>query len=481
MEKNIASRIRYIKENFYRENFWAEHVVAQLDCWIAFYFQHRTFPGSQKLIAIPQVKTLPFLKTDIPISPNDLFKKFAGTDAKALVSNQGLAALNIHFGGNKLTSQQAMYEYLENLTFQALSQENDKVYMSFSEVGLLVNDLLECPLKKENEKIEKSSILGGKLGKKLETDSKAELSPELKIQKGEETEGELIELAESSIPLKTEKIEDIYNQEKKYFLKVVTIINKTDLETAVGMNEDSNKAVIDEIINLTLALIVHDTVNVDSQLDFEKNDLDTTFRLSNTLQERLYSILEQARKKVKSLKFPGEVVDEIPNDPLSAEKGIETEDFYLDDSLRQLLNPENQLYFPQPSTDDRKGFEVNVSGDELIVYKLPALTTVSIAKKDFKNSLEKIIEDLNINLTQLKMTEVDRIETRQKINIVKNFINRLDSANKQNIEKQLQTHEWIIKLIEEQLQEYKTYFTFGENFENYNLQRKDKFNSNITL
>ena len=44
-----------------------------------------------------------------------------------------------------------MYEYLENLTFQALSQENDKVYMSFSEVGLLINDLLECLVKKENE------------------------------------------------------------------------------------------------------------------------------------------------------------------------------------------------------------------------------------------------------------------------------------------------------------------------------------------
>ena len=34
---------------------------------------------------------------------------------------------------------------------------------------------------------------------------------------------------------------------------------------------------------------------------------------------------------MSSLKFP-EVVDEIPNDPLSAEKSIETEDIYLDDS-----------------------------------------------------------------------------------------------------------------------------------------------------
>ena len=155
------------------------------------------------------------------------------------------------------------------------------------------------------------------------------------------------------------------------------------------MAENSNKAAIDEIVNPTPGLIVHNTVNVDSQLDFEKNDLDTTFRLSNTLQERLDNILEQARKKVSSLTFPGEVIDEIPNDPLATEKSIETEDIYLDDSLRQLFSSENQLIFPQPSTDDRADFEVNVSGDDLVVFKSPALTTVRIAKKDLKDSLEK--------------------------------------------------------------------------------------------
>ena len=44
-------------------------------------------------------------------------------------------------------SRQAMHEYLKNLTFQALSQENDKFYMSFTEIGLQVNDLLECFVK----------------------------------------------------------------------------------------------------------------------------------------------------------------------------------------------------------------------------------------------------------------------------------------------------------------------------------------------
>ena len=39
------------------------------------------------------------------------------------------------------------------------------------------------------------------------------------------------------------------------------------------------------------------------------------------------------------------------------------------------------MIFPQSSTDDRKDFELNVSGDDLIVFKSQALTVVSIARK----------------------------------------------------------------------------------------------------
>ena len=164
--------------------------------------------------------------------------------------------------------------------------------------------------------------------------------------------------------------------------------------------------------------------------------------------------------------------------PLSAEKSIKTEDIYFDNSLKQMFVPENLMFFPQPSTKNRRDFEVNVGGDELIVFKSLALTTVSVAKKDLKNALEKIIEDLDLNLKQIQMKNDDPQETKQKINIIKNFINRIDSANKQNIEKQLQTHQWITKLIEDQLQADKIYYTFGENFENSRLK---KHKSNITV
>ena len=49
------------------------------------------------------------------------------------------------------------------------------------------------------------------------------------------------------------------------------------------MAEDSNKAVIDEIVNPTPGLFVDQTVNVDTQLDFEKNYLNVTVKLRNSL------------------------------------------------------------------------------------------------------------------------------------------------------------------------------------------------------
>ena len=69
---------------------------------ISFYFQHGRFLGSQKLISIPKGNLPYFLKTDMPISPVDLYK--------ALVSVHALPALNIHFGRNKYTSQAALGE-----------------------------------------------------------------------------------------------------------------------------------------------------------------------------------------------------------------------------------------------------------------------------------------------------------------------------------------------------------------------------------
>ena len=76
------------------------------------------------------------------------------------------------------------------------------------------------------------------------------------------------------------------------------------------------------------------------------------------------------------------------------------------------------------------------------------------------------------------MSQDDRTETKQKTNILKNLNDRFGLIKKADIEKQLQSHEWLTKLIEDQVKLNKTYHKFGENFESYELENKFK---NITI
>ena len=68
------------------------------------------------------------------------------------------------------------------------------------------------------------------------------------------------------------------------------------------------------------------------------------------------------------------------------------------------------------------------------------------------------------------MSQDDGTETKQKINILRNLNNRFGLIKKADIEKQLQSHEWLTKLIEDQLKLNKIYYTFGENFESYEVK-----------
>ena len=84
-----------------------------------------------------------------------------------------------------------------------------------------------------------------------------------------------------------------------------------------------------------------------------------------------------------------------------------------------MLYTRDPIYFSQPSTDDRKEFEINIPQSEMIVFKLPSLTFASIEKKELKTALNNIIEDVGLNLKQTLMSKSDKTETKQKITLIK--------------------------------------------------------------
>ena len=279
---------------------------------------------------------------------------------------------------------------------------------------------------------------------------------------------------EFSTPLKIEEINEFYDRQKSEFLKTQMKINQINLESTAEVANSENEMLFDEIINPTPDQIVDDDININTQFDFQNSDLDTSFRLNGSLKARLGEILQDAREKISSVKYPPESVEDIPNDPLSQ---ITTEDIYIDDSLTGILNQEkNKLYFLQPSTNNRKDFEINIPDYEMIVFKSPSLTFTTIAKSQLKTLLNNIIEDLDLNL-DLVMTKADKTDAKQKITLLKNFIKRYDMTNMQNIERQIKSHEWLSQLVEDQLKN-KTDLSFGQNYEK--RKSKNKFPYNTT-
>ena len=248
------------------------------------------------------------------------------------------------------------------------------------------------------------------INNKLKTNSQSVLSAEIKIQKGEkdkeiETKPKPID---TSTPVK--RLEEFYETEKETFLKTALTINRTDLKTATDAADADSEALFVEIINLTPGYVIEDKVNIDTQFSFQNSDLDTSFKLSNTLQNKLDDLLEKARLRVSNLQFPGEATVDIPNDASYSDSKIAREDIYIDISLKDMFYPGDPIYFLQPSTDDRKDFELNVSRDDLVTFKSPALNFAVVAKEEFKDFFDKIIEDLDLNLKETLMSDEDKIE-----------------------------------------------------------------------
>ena len=123
-----------------------------LDNWVSFYFKHGRLPGNADLTILPQTHLPTFIDPlSIEILPAELYKKIGNGDAKSLVSFQAIVALFLYYGGEIDVARKAMNEWKANLTFQALSKENDKYYMKFNMLGEIVYYFLRAFLTLESE------------------------------------------------------------------------------------------------------------------------------------------------------------------------------------------------------------------------------------------------------------------------------------------------------------------------------------------
>ena len=447
-------KIKNISEDFFLKNSSYSESITNLHDWISYYYLFGRFPGSKDFINVPYHKKPYFIKTEKSLSPANLYKKFSSSDTLVgLVSFHALCALNIYLGGNKNTSAVAYGEFLKNMTYQALSEENDSVFLFFDEGINLVHSIVNTLVDITREENDSVSEISDKINKKLDfTFNAKEEATAMSVQLGTETPIKLSEPVQSSTPLTEAEIKSLYDQEKTDYLKRSLQINSIDLESAAERADIENEKLFQEIINPTPNLIIDDKIDVDTQFDF-KEDSNQDFKFSDALKARLNETIEKARKKINSVSFTSPAIEEIPNNTYPKQE-ITTEDIYIDDSLQDLVKP---IYFPQPSTD----FKIDIEKNEMILFKSPSLTVVNIYKEDLHNILQKIIDDLDLNLKDMLMSPSDTQDTKQKKVILNQLIKRLNKSPKKDIEKQLESQRWLQNLIDDQLKTNNS-FSFGK-------------------
>ena len=122
-----------------------------------FFFAFGRFPTINELIIVPTGDVPSFVKSIGIISPSELYKRFNSGDTRGLVCIHLPATLNVHLGGDNMISKNAMSEFSQNLSMQALSKSDDIIVIKFDVINRLnksSKDLLMAePLAFNTEKI----------------------------------------------------------------------------------------------------------------------------------------------------------------------------------------------------------------------------------------------------------------------------------------------------------------------------------------
>ena len=94
-----------------------------------------------ELTVVSTVDVPKFVNSNYFNSPSELHEKFNSENSRAIVCVYFLMALNIHLGDEKIISKNAMSEFYHNLSMQALSKSNGKIFINLDTINLLNKNL----------------------------------------------------------------------------------------------------------------------------------------------------------------------------------------------------------------------------------------------------------------------------------------------------------------------------------------------------
>ena len=108
-----------------------------------------------------------FIRSNDWILPRSLYETYVGRDMQGITSVQFLAAFNRFLGGNVELSRNAMNEFFHNLSWQALTNDNDSVEIKFEAITDLVKNINFLLQKKIYESKKRTQEINARIQDKL--------------------------------------------------------------------------------------------------------------------------------------------------------------------------------------------------------------------------------------------------------------------------------------------------------------------------
>ena len=138
-------------------------------------------------------------------------------------------------------------EFLKNLTYQALSQENNEIFLSFDQATNLAHSIVNTLVDITREENRSMSEISDQISDKLDINFEVVKSPAMQIQLGEEQEMSE-EPIQASTALTENDIKAFHDKEKTDYLKTAIKLNAIELESAAEVADSENEKLFQEII-----------------------------------------------------------------------------------------------------------------------------------------------------------------------------------------------------------------------------------------
>ena len=221
-----------------------------------FFYETGRFPGRYELIHLPTPIMPSFIRSNDWILPRSLYETYVGRDMQGITSVQFLAAFNRFLGGDVELSRNAMNEFFHNLSWQALTNDNDSVKIKFEAITALVKNINSLLQKKIYESKKRTQEINAKIQNKL-------------------LEKEIAQIRTKNEQVEKEIVKDILKNNTTVYTPQYNFPTvKTDAETERDKTNENKNYIATELVKKERDIQIIDNITKKDQKDLIRSITD---------------------------------------------------------------------------------------------------------------------------------------------------------------------------------------------------------------